>query len=211
MGHGPNILMISNNNKIYKCLQFCGLVDFVQLGSLLETIIKNCGDIVHMHVAEKDILHEMVKIVKKKPDFHVKEKILILIDTWQEAFGGPRARYPQYYAAYQELLRSGAVFPQRSEMAAPVFTPPQTQPLTSYPHNIRNLDNQQETAESSAESEFPTLSLSEMQNARGIMDVLAEMLSALEPGNKEVDLKCQESLEIYTRNNTIFMYLGHLN
>lgn len=42
-------------------------------------------------------------------------------------------------------------------MAAPVFTPPQTQPLTSYPHNIRNLDNQQETAESSAESEFPTL------------------------------------------------------
>ncbi|XP_044467819.1 uncharacterized protein LOC123197566 isoform X1 [Mangifera indica] len=39
---------------------------------LLETILKNCGDIVHMHVAERDVLHEMVKIVKKKPDFHVK-------------------------------------------------------------------------------------------------------------------------------------------
>ncbi|KAF2286962.1 hypothetical protein GH714_036292 [Hevea brasiliensis] len=111
--------------------------------TLLETMVKNCGDIVHMHVAEKDILHEMVKIAKKKPDFHVKEKILILIDTWQEAFGGPRARYPQYYAAYQELLRAGAVFPQRSE------------------------------------------SLTEIQNARGIMDVLAEMLNALDPGNKE--------------------------
>jgi L-ribulose-5-phosphate 3-epimerase UlaE len=33
---------------------------------LLETLIKNCGDFVHMHVAEKDVLHEMVKIVKKK-------------------------------------------------------------------------------------------------------------------------------------------------
>jgi hypothetical protein len=34
--------------------------------TLLETMIKNCGDIVHMQVAEKDILHEMVKIVKKR-------------------------------------------------------------------------------------------------------------------------------------------------
>ncbi|KAJ1396401.1 VHS domain [Sesbania bispinosa] len=153
--------------------------------TLLETIIKNCGDIVHMHVAERNVLHEMVKIVKKKPDSHVREKILILIDTWQEAFGGPRGRYPQYFATYQELLHSGAVFPQRSEQSAPVFTPLQTQPLTSYPQNIRDSDAQQHTAESSAESEFPTLSLTEIQNARGIMDVLAEMLNALEPGNKE--------------------------
>ncbi|CAJ1972331.1 unnamed protein product [Sphenostylis stenocarpa] len=153
--------------------------------TLLETIIKNCGDIVHMHVAERDVLHDMVKIVKKKPDIHVKEKILILVDTWQEAFGGPRARYPQYYAAYQELLRAGAVFPQRSEQSAPVFTPPQTQPLASYPPNIRDSDARQDTAESSAESEFPTLSLTEIQNARGIMDVLAEMLNALDPSNKE--------------------------
>lgn len=153
--------------------------------TLLETIIKNCGDIVHMHVAEKNVLHEMVKIARKKPDTHVKEKILILIDTWQEAFGGPRARYPQYYAAYQELLRAGAVFPQRSERSAPVFTPPQTHPLTSYPQNFRNPEHQQEAAEASAESEFPTLSLTEIQNARGIMDVLAEMLNALDPNNKE--------------------------
>ncbi|XVE53721.1 hypothetical protein DITRI_Ditri03aG0025200 [Diplodiscus trichospermus] len=152
--------------------------------TLLETIIKNCGDIVHMHVAERDVLQEMVKIVKKKPDFQVKEKILTLIDTWQEAFGGARARCPQYYVAYQELLRAGAVFPPRNERSTPVFTPPQTQPLSSFPQNIRNSDRQ-ETAESSAESEFPTLSLTEIQNARGIMDVLAEMLNALDPGNKE--------------------------
>ncbi|KAL7166321.1 hypothetical protein ACSBR2_037070 [Camellia fascicularis] len=153
--------------------------------TLLETIVKNCGDLIHMHVAEKDVLHDMVKIVKKKPDIHVKEKILILIDTWQEAFGGPRARYPQFFAAYQELLRVGAVFPQRTERTAPVFTPPQTQPLTSYPQNIRAPEFGQEAAESSADTEFPTLSLTEIQNARGIMDVLAEMLNALDPGNKE--------------------------
>ncbi|CAL9058639.1 unnamed protein product [Musa banksii] len=153
--------------------------------SLLETMIKNCGEIVHMHIAEKDMLHKMVKIVKKKqPDSHVKEKILTLIDTWQEAFGGPQARYPQYHAAYQELLRAGAVFPQRSERSAPVFTP-QTRPLESYPPSVRSPDYQNEAPESSIASDFPALSLTEIQNASGLVDVLAEMLNAVDPGNRE--------------------------
>ncbi|KAL6604016.1 hypothetical protein ACP70R_044377 [Stipagrostis hirtigluma subsp. patula] len=152
--------------------------------TLLETLIKNCGDFVHMHVAEKDILHEMVKIVKKKPDYHVKEKILILIDTWQEAFGGARARYPQYYAAYQELLRAGAVFPQRPESSVPIYTPPQTQPLRNYPPPaLRNTDYRQDAPESSSAPEV--LSLTEIHNARGVMDVLSEMLNAIDPGNRE--------------------------
>jgi len=36
--------------------------------------------------------------------YHVKEEMITLIDTWQEAFGGVRARYSQYFAAYMELL-----------------------------------------------------------------------------------------------------------
>jgi len=53
--------------------------------------------------------------------------------------------------------RAGAVFPQRSERSAPVFTPLQTQPLSSYPQNIRDTVARQDTAESSADSEFPAL------------------------------------------------------
>ncbi|KAE8668566.1 Detected protein of unknown function [Hibiscus syriacus] len=111
---------------------------------------KRCErDIVHMHVAEKGVLHEIGKI----------STILCC---------KPRV----------------IVFPPRSERSAPVLTPPQTQPLSSYPPNMCNSD-QQDTAGSSAESEFPSLSLTEIQNARGIMDVLAEMLNAIDPGNKE--------------------------
>ncbi|CAN8229655.1 unnamed protein product [Cochlearia groenlandica] len=177
--------------------------------TLLETIVKNCGDMIHMHVAEKGVIHEMVRIVKKKPDVHVKEKILVLIDTWKEAFGGPRARYPQYYAGYQELLRAGAAFPQRSERSAPVFTPPQTQPLTSYPANLRNAGPSNDMPETSEEPEFPTLSLSEIQNAKGIMDVLAEMLSAIEPGNKE-DLKQEVMVDLVEQCRTYKQRVVHL-
>ncbi|KVH89704.1 ENTH/VHS-like protein, partial [Cynara cardunculus var. scolymus] len=140
--------------------------------TLLETIVKNCGDLVHKHVAERDLLRDMVKIVKKKPDFHVKEKILILIDTWQEAFGGARARYPQYYAAYNELLHLGVLFPKRTERSPPVFTPLQTQPL------MRNPQNGNDAVESSADAEVSNLSMTEIHNVRGIIDVLAEMLIA---------------------------------
>ncbi|KAL3844163.1 hypothetical protein ACJIZ3_001566 [Penstemon smallii] len=163
-----------------------------------------------MHVAEKDLPHEMVKIVRKKPDFHVKEKILILIDTWQESFGGAGARYPQFLVAYQDLLRLGAVFPQRPETSAPIFTPPQTHPLTSYPQDLRNPESGRDAAESSAEAEFPTLNLTEIQNARGIMDVLAEMLNALDPGNKEQGIKQEVIVDLVEQCRNYKQRVVHL-
>lgn len=170
--------------------------------------MKNCGDIVHMLVAERELPREMVKIVKKKPDFNVKEKILILINTWQEAFGGPRARYPQYFAAYQELLRLGAVFPRISEMSAPVFTPLQTHPLTSHPQNLGD-PSRPPPADLSVEPEFPTLSLTEIENARGIMEVLAEMLNALGPGNKE-EVKQDVIVDLVEKCRTYKLRVVHL-
>ncbi|KAA0038610.1 hypothetical protein IC582_006981 [Cucumis melo] len=153
--------------------------------TLLETIFKNCGNISHAHVAEKEIPHDMVKIVKKKCDLRVQEKILLLIDTWQDALGGPTGRYPQYYAAYQELLRAGAVFPHKSEGPAPGFTPIQKQQVVLDNQNLHNPDYQQDAPGSSSDVKFSALSLSEIQLARGVVDVLKEMLNALDPGNKE--------------------------
>ncbi|KAL0375415.1 UNVERIFIED_CONTAM: TOM1-like protein 6 [Sesamum radiatum] len=38
-------------------------------------------------------------------DMHVRDKILVLIGSWREAFGGPGGKYPQYYMAFEDLRR----------------------------------------------------------------------------------------------------------
>lgn len=148
---------------------------------VLETLSKNCGENVFQQIVERDILHDMVKVVKKKPDLNVREKILILIDTWQEALGGPQARFPQYHAAFNELKAFGVEFPPREANSVPLFTPPQTHPIV-HPE----ASTYEETAvQLSLESDQSGLSVLEIQTAQGLADVLMEMLSALDPKNPQ--------------------------
>ncbi|MQL75006.1 hypothetical protein Taro_007376, partial [Colocasia esculenta] len=72
--------------------------------------------------------------------------------------------------------RAGAVFPQRPERSAPIFTPPQTQPLSSYPQSLHGPDYQREV-EPSAGSDFPALRcclglhLKAILDAKGLMQL----------------------------------------
>ncbi|CAL5414627.1 unnamed protein product [Camellia sinensis] len=147
---------------------------------VLDTLGKNCGENIFQQIVERDILHEMVKIVKKKPDLNVREKILILIDTWQEALGGPRGRHPQYYAAFNELKAAGVEFPPREENSVPLFTPPQNQPV-SHPASAY----EEVAIQASLQSDASELSMAEIHTAQGLADVLMEMLGALDPQNRE--------------------------
>ncbi|XP_051205428.1 TOM1-like protein 6 [Lolium perenne] len=148
--------------------------------TLLETMMKNCGEYVHFEVVELHILQEMVKIVQKKHDMQVKDKVLILLDSWQEAFGGPGGKYPQYYWSYIELKRSGVMFPRRPVDAPPIFTPPathQSQPYGSPTYPTGSLNDRMA-------SDVETLSSGDLDNIRDATELLSDMVNALNPADR---------------------------
>ncbi|XP_006655406.2 TOM1-like protein 6 [Oryza brachyantha] len=154
-------------------------VQFLTL-TLLETVMKNCGEYVHFEVIEQNILQEMVKIVQKKHDMQVRDKVLVLLDSWQEAFGGPGGKYPQYYWSYIELKRSGIMFPRRPLDAPPIFTPPATrhaQPYGSPTYPAGSLNERMA-------SDVETLSLGDLNNIRDTTELLCDMVNALNPSDR---------------------------
>ncbi|CAM0883031.1 unnamed protein product [Alopecurus aequalis] len=139
---------------------------------LLETMMKNCGEYVQFEVAEQHVLQEMVKIIQKKHDMQVRDKVLLLLDSWQEAFGGPAGKYRQYHWAYLEVKRTGVVFPRRPVDAPPILTPPAT-------HNAAGNLNEQMS------SDVDTMSLGDLNNIRNVTELLSDMVYALNPSDQE--------------------------
>uniref|UniRef100_A0A0D9ZXN0 VHS domain-containing protein n=1 Tax=Oryza glumipatula TaxID=40148 RepID=A0A0D9ZXN0_9ORYZ len=155
--------------------------------TLLETLMKNCGDHVHSQVVERDILQEMIKIVKKKTDMQLRDKILVLLESWQEAFGGNGGKHPQYYWAYAEMKKLGLEFPRRSPDAAPILTPPITRPtsLESYHQPSYGMPvNSSSRFDEAMPSNGPSLSSSEMERMLGAVELLSEMLKAVNPHDR---------------------------
>ncbi|KZV34951.1 hypothetical protein F511_04925 [Dorcoceras hygrometricum] len=144
--------------------------------TLLETMVKNCGDYVHMQIAERNILQEMT-------DMHVRDKILTLIGSWYEAFGGPGGRYPQYYMAYEDLRRVGVQFPRQSPDAAPIFTPPATHPTSRLPQPGYGMPSSSTTRLDEAMTTEENLSSSSINSMREVLDLLIDMLQAVDPSD----------------------------
>ncbi|PHT72759.1 hypothetical protein T459_23544 [Capsicum annuum] len=118
-------------------------------------------------------------------DMHVRHKVLVLLDSWQEAFGGPGGKYPQYYWAYEELRRAGVEFPKPSFDTAPIFTPPVTHPAPRQPQPGYGMPiNSSTRLDEAMAAEVGNLSLSSINSMRDIADLLADMLQAVTPGDR---------------------------
>ncbi|CAN8257473.1 unnamed protein product [Cochlearia groenlandica] len=142
--------------------------------TLVEAMLKNCGEMVHCHIAERHLLEDMVKIVKtKKGEYEVRNRIMILVDTWNEAFNS--RKFPHYNWAHQQLTRSGVKFPQRSKEAPLMLAPPPQTPSSSMDlvpiGSVRRLDEAMAT-------ETETLSISSLDSMRNVMDLMNDMVQA---------------------------------
>ncbi|TMW84092.1 hypothetical protein EJD97_025817 [Solanum chilense] len=150
--------------------------------NLLEMLINNIGEPVHKQVIDTGILPILVKIVKKKSDLPVREKIFLLLDAAQTSLGGASGRFPQYYSAYYELVSAGVEFPQRSLVSA---EPPA--PSNENRNNQRDNDHVSSRCEmkfpQAAPQKVPDNSI--LQKAATALEVLREVLDAVDPQHPE--------------------------
>ncbi|XP_050363499.1 TOM1-like protein 5 [Argentina anserina] len=135
---------------------------------LLEMLMNNIGEQIHKQVIDVGIIHILVKIVKKKSDLPVRERIFLLLDATQTSLGGASGKFPQYYTAYYNLVSAGIQFPQR-----PPPVPSTCQVPEPAKNSIANRD----------EGVAPESSI--IQKAANALEVLKEVLDAVDSQHPE--------------------------
>lgn len=154
---------------------------------LLEMLLNNCGEPIHRQVIDNGLLPILVKIVRKKTELPVREKIFLLLDATQTSLGGAKAKFPQYYEAYYDLVSAGVQFSNRPNIVVTRAEVPV--PETRTEPNRENLS----TKLNGGQQEMPTqpsadrlaADTSIMRKASSVMEVLRDVLNSMDPRHPE--------------------------
>uniref|UniRef100_A0A1J3K1I8 Hepatocyte growth factor-regulated tyrosine kinase substrate n=2 Tax=Noccaea caerulescens TaxID=107243 RepID=A0A1J3K1I8_NOCCA len=151
---------------------------------LLEMLMNNIGENIHKQVIDTGLLPTLVKIVKKKSDLPVRERIFLLLDATQTSLGGASGKFPQYYTAYFDLVNAGVKFPQRPNSTPPVVVTAQAVPRNTLNEQLASARNDVPATTQQRESQTSSPS-SILQKASTAMEVLKEVLDAVDSQNPE--------------------------
>ncbi|CAH8347604.1 unnamed protein product [Eruca vesicaria subsp. sativa] len=156
---------------------------------LLEMLMNNIGENIHKLVIDTGVLPILVKIVKKKTDLPVRERIFLLLDATQTSLGGASGRFPQYYSAYYDLVNAGVKFPQRSNSTPPVVITAQAVPRNTLIEQLASARKERTASSTTQQRESQTTSpsphVSILQKASAALEVLKEVLDAVDSQNPE--------------------------
>ncbi|CAN8251749.1 unnamed protein product [Cochlearia groenlandica] len=151
---------------------------------LLEMLMNNIGENIHKQVIDTGVLPKLVKIVKKKSDLPVRERIFLLLDATQTSIGGASGKFPQYYTAYCDLVNAGVKFPQRPNSTPPVVVSAQVVPRNTLNEQLASARNEVPATTQQRESQTSSPS-SILQKASTALEVLKEVLDAVDSQNPE--------------------------
>ncbi|KAK3122525.1 hypothetical protein QOZ80_8AG0614800 [Eleusine coracana subsp. coracana] len=149
---------------------------------LLEMLLNNCGEPIHRQVIDNGLLQILVKIVKKKTELPVREKIFLLLDATQTSLGGAKAKFPQYYEAYYDLVSAGVQFSNRPNVVVTRAEVPV--PETRTEPTRESLS----TKLNGGQQEAPTQAVADtsiMRKATSVMEVLRDVLNSMDPRHPE--------------------------
>ncbi|KAJ4963436.1 hypothetical protein NE237_023375 [Protea cynaroides] len=146
---------------------------------LLQMLMNNCGEHIHKQVIDNGLLPILVKIVKKKSDLPVREKIFLLLDAMQISFGGASGKFPQYYNAYYDLVSAGVQFPQRPPPVASGHSMPK-EPGRNLPEAIEKSAPPKSERVILPENPQILPESSIIQKASAALEVLTEVLDAVD-------------------------------
>ncbi|CAE6257047.1 unnamed protein product [Arabidopsis arenosa] len=150
---------------------------------LLEMLMNNIGENIHKQVIDTGVLPTLVKIVKKKSDLPVRERIFLLLDATQTSLGGASGKFPQYYTAYYDLVHAGVKFTQRPN-ATPVVVTAEAVPRNTLNEQLASARNEGPATTQQRESQTVSPS-SILQKASTALEVLKEVLDAVDSQNPE--------------------------
>jgi len=149
---------------------------------LLEMLMNNCGEPIHRQVIDNGLLPILVKIVKKKTELPVREKIFLLLDATQTSLGGAKARFPQYYDAYYELVSAGVQFSNRPNVVVTRAEVPVLETRTLL--NKETLSTRLNEAQQEVHAQ-PVPDTSIVRKASSVMEVLRDVLNSMDPRHPE--------------------------
>ncbi|CEG42300.1 hypothetical protein, variant 1 [Plasmopara halstedii] len=98
--------------------------------TLTESIVKNCGDLVHQEIATEQFMSEMEELHRThsnkrgRQSMEIASRVLDMVQAWGEAFLPFRHDFPLFVDTYHNMRKKGIKFPdQYDESKVPVLTP----------------------------------------------------------------------------------------
>ncbi|XP_037465089.1 TOM1-like protein 5 isoform X2 [Triticum dicoccoides] len=133
-------------------------------------------------VIDNGLLPILVKIVKKKTELPVREKIFLLLDATQTSLGGAKGKFPQYYEAYYELVSAGVKFSNCPNVVITQVHNPVPEAIIE--PNKDNLSSRSNGVQQEANVQ-PVSDTSIIRKASSVMEVLRDVLNSMDPRHPE--------------------------